>query len=278
MNTKSFEGIKPSKALLELVEKAISVAQVGPREEPSATGPFESYDETTAVVSVAKCLLPMSQERARDVIKVWRSNIQGPILSNNSIKWVPVSVIRATDALLSPSDRTALEKIIRTSSLVYTPSTSQSTEDPEKMSFQKRMERLRLKNEEVNYARLTRNLKTEMGDDITTKSMTYAASIGLNMIIAPLSFGCFMYFFAGGLFDWFWQANTDMINPHVPDIKRIIVGVVSGVLMLFVEMLLFVIRTHEMDEAMRKKSKKKKPTGPFSHYTSKTIKVYQEQK
>lgn len=63
--------------------------------------------------------------------------------------------------------------------------------------------------------------------------MTYAASIGLNMIIAPLSFGCFMYFFAGGVMHLFWGSDDDE-NRHptqinAPDIKRVIIAVVSGV-------------------------------------------------
>jgi hypothetical protein len=41
-------------------------------------------------------------------------------------------------------------------------------------------------------------------------------------------------------------------------------------------MILFVIRTHEMDKAVRKKSKKSKP-GPFGYYTANTAKNFQEQ-
>ena len=48
-----------------------------------------------------------------------------------------------------------------------------------------------------------------------------------------------------------------------------IAGVVSGVLMLMIEMILFVIRSHEMDSAMRKKEKTSKP-GAFGYYTSNT--------
>jgi len=149
----------------------------------------------------------------------------------------------------------------------------------ERRRFQKRMERLRLRYEESKYARLTKNLGTVIkDDDVTTKSMTYAASIGLNMIVAPLSFGCLMYFFAGGLFDFLWP----MQRPQHPsaaagaDIRKVIVGVVSGVLMLFIEMLLFVIRTHELDRAVRRKSRKHQQRGgaPFGYYTSKTTKTF----
>ena len=139
------------------------------------------------------------------------------------------------------------------------------------------MERLRLKNEESKYAALTANLGVEgPSDDVTTRSMTYAASIGLNMIVAPLSFGCFMYFFAGGIFDFFLPANVETAAKATgPDIKRVIVGVVSGVAMLFIEMILFVIRTHEMEKAITKKSKKKKAHQPFGHYTAETSRTYQ---
>jgi len=50
---------------------------------------------------------------------------------------------------------------------------------------------------------------------------------------------------------------------------QVIAGVVSGAIMLMVEMVLFVIRSHEMDKATRKKAKTAKP-GAFGHYTSNT--------
>ena len=52
-------------------------------------------------------------------------------------------------------------------------------------------------------------------------------------------------------------------------LSKVIAGVVSGVLMLMIEMILFVIRSHEMDVASRKKAKKARP-GAFGHYTSHT--------
>ena len=39
--------------------------------------------------------------------------------------------------------------------------------------------------------------------------------------------------------------------------------------MLMIEMILFVIRSHEMDKATRKKAKTSKP-GAFGHYTANT--------
>jgi hypothetical protein len=49
------------------------------------------------------------------------------------------------------------------------------------------------------------------------------------------------------------------------------IGVVSGVAMLFIEMTLFVIRTHEFDDGMRKKNKKNK-VSPFGPVPVKPIK------
>lgn len=43
--------------------------------------------------------------------------------------------------------------------------------------------------------------------------------------------------------------------------------------MLIVEMILFVIRSHEMDKAMRKKAKKSK-RGAFGHYTADTARHF----
>jgi len=125
-----------------------------------------------------------------------------------------------------------------------------------------------LKNEETKYGKLTSNLQSKKNeDDITAKSMTYAASVGLNMIVAPISFGCFMYFFAGGIFDYFLEDEFSSRTLGGTDIKRVIVGVVSGVVMLFIEMILFVIRTHEFEAHQRRKQKKKNGTQPFGVYS-----------
>jgi hypothetical protein len=157
-----------------------------------------------------------------------------------------------------------------------------STLTKEQIKFQLRMQKLRLKNEERKYMKLTNNVNTQpiQDDMITTKSMTYAASIGLNMIVAPISFGVFMYFFAGSLLDYFWPSSLSN-HRATTDIRKVIAGVVSGVLMLFIEMILFVIRTHEVDKAMMLKQKKKRNNNtdpsslsPFGHYTSKTTKTY----
>lgn len=100
------------------------------------------------------------------------------------------------------------------------------------------------------------------------KSMTYATSVGMNMIVAPISFGAFMYFFSGQLFGRVLDKDGDgqssrHINNNV-DIRAVIAGVISGVIMLFIEMTLFVIRSHEMDAAVTKKAKKRQ-VNPFGY-------------
>ena len=109
---------------------------------------------------------------------------------------------------------------------------------------------------------------SKVADDETMKSMTYATSVGMNMIVAPISFGAFMYFFSGQLFGRVLDKDGDgqssrHINNNV-DIRAVIAGVISGVIMLFIEMTLFVIRSHEMDAAVTKKAKKRQ-VNPFGY-------------
>ena len=138
----------------------------------------------------------------------------------------------------------------------------------EEVKYQRRIERLRLKAEENRYSRLVNNLDTKVADDETMKSMTYATSVGMNMIVAPISFGAFMYFFSGQLFGWVLDKADDGAsrnsNSNNVDIRAVITGVISGVIMLFIEMTLFVIRSHEMDAAVSKKAKKRQ-VNPFGY-------------
>merc|ERR1711957_408497 len=107
----------------------------------------------------------------------------------------------------------------------------------------------------------------------------YATSVGLNMIVAPLTFGAFMYFFAGGILDRFFDDEEGGNNNHRVnniDIRRVIAGVVSGVFMLFVEMLLFVIRTNELDASVRKKGRRKENrANPFGYTAKNMARVYE---
>ena len=107
--------------------------------------------------------------------------------------------------------------------------------------------------------------------------MMYATSVGLNKIEAPVTFGVFMYFFAGSIFGRFFpdDNNTNTRGNNV-DVRQVIAGVLSGVILLFIEMILFVIRSHELDASVRKKKRKKEyRSNPFG-YTSRAMeRVYE---
>mmetsp|Transcript_41013 Transcript_41013/g.98893 ORF Transcript_41013/g.98893 Transcript_41013/m.98893 type:complete len:273 (-) Transcript_41013:238-1056(-) len=183
-------------------------------------------------------------------------------------KYVPFEILRALELLVEDGEQ--LENGLRGSSLYFTPPPTPQEETDEQRKYRQRIERLKLKSEETKYSKLTSNLQSKKNeDDITAKSMTYAASVGLNMIVAPISFGCFMYFFAGGIFDYLWGEDSSTRTLGGTDIKRVIVGVVSGVIMLFIEMILFVIRTHEFEVHQRRKQKKKGGVQPFGVYSKK---------
>ena len=137
---------------------------------------------------------------------------------------VPMAVLRAVE-VLCPNDDTSymkrLDQCLRSTRLAFTPPPPSTPETEERKRFRRRMEQLKLKQEENRYGGLVKNVGVQAPvDDVTTRSMTYAASIGLNMIIAPLSFGCFMYFFAGGLFNYLgW--DQDRPAHHGPDIRKV---------------------------------------------------------
>jgi hypothetical protein len=169
-----------------------------------------------------------------------------------------------------------LEAALKSTQLCYSVPPSRATErsEEEERQFQKRMDWLRCRQEESRYVKLTKNLGKVKADDVTTKSMMYAASVGLNMVVAPISFGVLMYFFGGSLLNFVFPRDTSHHHhgSNTTDIRRVILGVISGVAMLFIEMILFVIRTHEMEAALRKKERQKhnQKTGglqPFGVYT-----------
>jgi Endoplasmic reticulum-based factor for assembly of V-ATPase len=199
---------------------------------------------------------------------------------------LPIPVVVAMERVFRYIDRDAtgteplrsvhLEEALRDTSVQLQFTRPDEARTPEQMQFQQRMQKLRLRNEERKYMKITTNLSSmtqPKSDDVTTQSMMYATSIGLNMIVAPISFGVFMYFFAGSLLDYIWPSTQPATTT---DIKKVIAGVISGVLMLFIEMLLFVIRTHELDKALVKKKKKYFASSqhPFGHYTAKSAKSY----
>jgi hypothetical protein len=215
------------------------------------------------------------------------NTVGDPSKVEGSLITMPLSVLKAIQTVYQyqelqsgNSELFELEKALHKSSLVFSSPSLTRNEPQQPTNFQKRMERLRLKLEETKYSILTDNIQDHrQDDDITAKSMTFAASVGLNMIIAPLSFGCFMYFFAGGILDYVFTSE-DFDQPHKAgrtDIRRVIVGVVSGVIMMIIEMLLFVIRTHEFEEYNRRKKKKKNGSvEPFGVYSKNTPAVYSD--
>jgi hypothetical protein len=201
----------------------------------------------------------------KEAIQVLKESPQHP---NNNPQWIPLNVLKAMEVLVK--DSSSLERALDGTSLVFTPPPTPTGEEvAASRKFQHRMDRLRLQHEETKYFKLTNNLQKEVQDGITAKSMTYAASVGLNMIVAPLSFGCFMYFFAGGVFDYFFGEEFSARTTGGTDIKRVIVAVISGVVMLFIEMMLFVIRTHEVESHELKKKNRKKKVQPFGVYSKK---------
>jgi hypothetical protein len=277
---KRLEGVKATTELVDLLRRAHSKAMLMQKNKD----------------------IDVSVEEAVSLIIDSKSFLNG---SKNDCGFLPIPLVSAMKAVFlwnEPSDGTAivdeLSGALHSSGLFFTPpprslldddDVDESTLTVEQIRWRRRMMRLRMKAEETKYARITKNLgiplEDEDGDDrITTKSMTYAASIGLNMIVAPLSFGVFMYFFAGSILDYFWPPSEDHSAKHgnpSADIRRVMAGVVSGVLMMFVEMLLFVIRTHEFDRAMTQKKKKRQKirtntttTRAFGHYTAASSRTY----
>jgi Fe2+ transport system protein B len=159
-------------------------------------------------------------------------------------------------------DQTQAQKLnqaLQNTSLQYPPRPSTA---PSK-AYQERIAQLKLKEQERKYSKLTSNVNKVEADDATLKSMMYAASIGANMIVAPISIGVLMYFFAGKLFAFVDPDYESRREEGKMDIRGVIAGVVAGVIMLFIEMILFVIRNHEMDRFVTKKMKanKKNPFG-----------------
>jgi Endoplasmic reticulum-based factor for assembly of V-ATPase len=257
-----------------------------------------ALSQTTQLPSIEDAVYILKQQQ----LQISQHQTTEPKLSHISIP-----TIRAMTTLFNYLDKTNGNSLLSTelertleqhsTNLVYTKSLlndEDNRDDDESMDnvvdqnltkeqkkFQARMRQLRLQNEERKYMKITNNVhKINMNDDqITTKSMTYAASIGLNMIVAPITFGVFMYFFAGSLLDFFWPTTSSVghYSDGTVDVKKVIAGVVSGVLMLFIEMILFVIRTHELDKAMLQKKKKQgkiTSLSPFGYYKSTTTKTY----
>jgi hypothetical protein len=252
---KRLEGILLTESLKECYQNALTAA-AAPEDISNA--------ETNIQSSVATDMHSLSKTNAQAlaILQTFDSNQN----------YMPISILRVVSEIIGAH---TVETALQASkpSLRYTPpppATTSSTKD----QFQNRMTRLRLQQEERSYSKLTTNLGlAPIADDITIRSMTYAASIGLNMIVAPITFGVFMYFFGGSLLNYWWPYESKAGAAQATDIRKVIVGVVSGVLMLFIEMILFVIRTHEMDKAMRRKDRKR-TVQPFGVYTAASAKNF----
>ena len=92
---------------------------------------------------------------------------------------------------------------------------SKPPKPPKSQVYQTRIVKLKLAEQERNYTKLTKNIHHAEADDATIQSMMYAASVGANMIVAPISIGVLMYFFAGKLFSFItpgYQPEPGMIN------------------------------------------------------------------
>jgi hypothetical protein len=258
---KRLEGVQATPELRQLVREVLLKLGGG------------SKDGKGTVTSNSKTLYDsypiMSTEEAVKILRDFGED-------SGDTTFVSMAVLRAVETVSrGQSDyMTRLDKCLKSTLLAFTPPPPpSSSETEEHKRFRRRMERLKLRQEEQRYAGLIKNVGAQgPADDMTIRSMTYAASIGLNMIVAPLSFGCFMYFFAGGLLNFVGWERPESLS-HTVDIRKVIAGVVSGVGMLFIEMILFVIRSHEMDKATRKKARREKPR-TFGHYTSNTERTF----
>ena len=234
---------------------------------------LEGARYTAELRSISKRVLALkhTDSEAAEHVKSHLSSDTLPLSSVRAMRTIILQRCNESDetksALLADLNA-ALSAAISAKGLQFTAPPSKTDKlSTEEARYQKRIERLRLKAEENRYSRLVTNLDRKVADDETMKSMKYATSVGMNMIVAPISFGAFMYFFSGQLFGRVLDKDGDGQSRHVNnnvDIRAVITGVISGVIMLFIEMTLFVIRSHEMDAAVTKKAKKRQ-VNPFGY-------------
>lgn len=135
-------------------------------------------------------------------------------------------------------------------SIIFAPEATSAKKNarlPDEGEWKARMAHLSRVADDRNYGKLTNNISLYQPptDEITGRSMTYAASIGLNMIVAPISFGAFIYGFGFHVLrGWGGQEG------------RILLSVICGVMMMFIEMILFVIRSDAVEKEAGKKKKR----------------------
>jgi len=284
MTSKKLEGVEYTAELRSISQRVLGLA-ADVDESSSSTSTSESQD-----VSVADARSTL-EEQAQKNTTTTTTDKSPPHPSSLSL-----SAVKAMRTIIQQSNESSATKasllsdlnsaLAKTSSLQFTqPQPAQPDS-----KYLKRMERLRLKAEERNYSRLVNNLDTTVADDQTMKSMQYATSVGLNMIVAPISFGAFMYFFSGHAFGWIVDRTAGGDDGGAGagsghhgsggggssnvDVRAVIAGVVSGVCMLFIEMTLFVIRSHEMDAAVTKKARRSNPN-PFGYDKNKAERTFE---
>ena len=171
---KTLAGVKATPELLSLLSESIT----------KSSSMTETNELSQSIPAVMRATRPLSLSEAKTLLKS---------RSNDNV--ISLRVVRAMYSVCDVDSAKKLDQALSHTQLIFSTPTKQETEEQRK--FQKRMDRLRLRAEEVQYMKLTNNLDTSVADDVTTKSMTYAASVGLNMIVAPISFGVFMYFLCG---------------------------------------------------------------------------------
>ena len=250
---KTVEGIKFVPELESLCQKILTLSV-----SSSSNDDKSNRVETDAV---KKALTPMSITEAKDTIEKidWKD-----VKKHSTFPLIAVKALKSLIAQSSNSDLLLeLESIISKTSLSFTKSTTDLNEiDEERKKYLERIRLLKLRKEERQYSKLTKNIDKKPTEDAGTKTMTYAASVGLNMIVAPLSFGCLCYFFSAGIFSWIdGRIGRKPANDNI-DIRRVILGVIAGVIMMFIEMILFVIRSHTLEKSLTIKERKKDIT-PF---------------
>ena len=130
-------------------------------------------------------------------------------------------------------------------------SSSPSPSSSSSVAYEKRMAHLRLKQEQRNYNSLVSNVAEQKGSRLrpSVKSelnnLSNVTAIALNLAAAPLTVGGFLYFF---------------VCPRAFDKKEIqvIASVLGGVAILFIEMILFVIRSETVVTRESKALKKQR--------------------
>lgn len=230
MTVKKLKGISTNLKLIEILEQIAGQAKI--------------FDTNTASAN-------NSEELATELETTIKQ------LDDDDV--IPIRAIRIAKVLASSEDLVlSLDKALLNTKLVFSIPEKPSQDN---VAYQERIKMLKLAEQERDYSNLTRNLNNSPSDDATLKSMMYAATIGANMIVAPLSIGVLMYFFAGKLFSFILPDYRPAEGKI--DIHGVIAGVVAGVVMMFIEMILFVIRNHEMDKFVSKKMKRQK--NPFGY-------------